>query len=145
MRKNLNTYYLLTRKTLHVTLALLFCLGFMPSGADAKVTCDEMRCNHGEPQALQHSQLGASNKSPHGCCSGSPEDPCNLDTKDKKDPRNWAVECCRIQSSRSPYYAFAGIDTSAQDRIIKGLGLGFQFSNRTELTSIYLQTLSLRC
>jgi hypothetical protein len=25
------------------------------------------------------------------------------------------------------------------------LGLGFQFSNRTELTSIYLQTLSLRC
>lgn len=142
MSTDINAY---TRKTLHLALALLFCLGFYPGGADAEITCDGMRCNHENAAALKHTRMGASSKVSHGCCSGLPEDPCNLDTKDRKDPINWLINCCRIETSRSPYFAVAGIDTSGQDRFIKGSRQGFGSPNNSRLTPIYLQTLSLRC
>jgi hypothetical protein len=142
MSKDIKAY---TRKTLHLVLALVFCLGFIPSGADARVTCDGMRCNHDKAAALQHTRMSTSSKVSHGCCSGLPEDPCNLDTKDKKNPLNWVINCCRIETSRSPYFASAEIDTTDQDQVIKGSGQGFGSPNSIRLTPIYLQILSLRC
>jgi hypothetical protein len=142
MSKDTKAY---TRKTLHLALALFFCLGFIPSGADAKVTCDGMRCNHDKASAFQHARIETSGNVSHGCCSGLPEDPCNLDTKDKKEPPTWMISCCRIEASRSPYFALAEIDTTDQDRFIKGSGQGFGSTNIIRLTPIYLQTLSLRC
>lgn len=145
MNKNAYTYYLLTRKALHVTLAVFFFLCLLPAGANAQAPCSGMRCHHDDMLGMQHSEMESLQNALHGCCSGGPADPCNLERVKRIDLPDCALGSCRRDNHRSLHNLFIGIDTSPQDPIINGFVQRPPSRTKIRLTPIYLQTLSLRC
>ncbi len=145
MSKNPNTYYPLARKALHVTLAVFFFLCLLPAGANAQAPCNGMRCQHDDMLGMQHSEMESLQNALHGCCSGGPADPCNLERVKRIDLPDCALGSGRGDNQRSLHNLFIGIDTSTQDPIINGFVQRHPSRTKTGLTPIYLQTLSLRC
>jgi hypothetical protein len=145
MSKNPNTYYPLARKALHVTLAVFFFLCLLPAGANAQAPCSGMRCHHDDMLGMQHYEMESLQNALHGCCSGGPADPCNLETVKRIDLPDYALGSCRGDNHRSLHNLFIGIDSSTQDQITYGFVQRHPSRTKTGLTPIYLQTFSLRC
>jgi hypothetical protein len=144
MRKNSNTYYLLSRKALHVTLAVLFVLYLLPAGANAKAPCTGMRCHHDGMVGRHHSEMKSLQNTLHGCCSGGPADPCDLKPVNRIELPDCALGCCRGDHHRSLHKAFTELDTFSQNQLIQGFAKDHLSGGKSGLTPIYLQTLSLR-
>ncbi len=144
MSKNPNTYYPLARKALHVILAAFFFLCLLPAGANAQAPCNGMRCHHDDMLGVQHSEMESLQNALHGCCSGGPADPCNLEPINRIDLPDCALGCCRGDHHRSLHKAFIALDTFSQNQLIQGFAQDHLSGGKTGLTPIYLQTLSLR-
>jgi hypothetical protein len=144
MSKNPNTYYPFARKALHVILAMFFFLCLLPAGANAKDPCNGMRCHQSDMMGMQHSEMESLQNALHGCCSGGPADPCNLEPVKGIDLPDCALGSCRGDHHRSLHKAFIELDTFSQNQLIQSFAQDHLFGGKTGLTPIYLQTLSLR-
>ena len=144
MRKNPETYSPLSRKTLHVILTVFLVLYLLPVGVTAKATCNGMRCHQDVMVGMQHSKVESLQNALHGCCSGGPADPCNLEPVSRIDLPDCALGCWRSDHQRSLNKAFIELDTSSQNQRLPGFTNGHLIGGKTGLTPIYLQTLSLR-
>jgi len=144
MSTNPNIYCLLARKALHVILAVFFFLCLLPAGANAQAPCTGMRCHHDDMLGMQQSEMESLRNALHGCCSGGPADPCNLEPVTRIDLPDCALGSCRGDHHQSLHKAFVELDTFSQYQLIQGFAQDHLFGGKTGLTPIYLQTLSLR-
>jgi hypothetical protein len=119
-------------------------LCLLPTGADAQAPCTGMRCHHDEAMSLQHSEMESLQNTLHGCCSGGPADPCNLEPVNRIDLPDCALGCCREDHQRSLHKAFIEFDTFSQNQLIQSFAQNHLSVGKTGLIPIYLQILSLR-
>jgi hypothetical protein len=144
MSESAITYYPPMRKALHVILSVIFLLCLLPAGTHAKVPCTGMRCHHDEMSAMQHSKRESFQDTLHGCCSGSPADPCTVEPVNRIDMPDGVLGSCRGNHHRTIHKTFGELDTDAQNQLTQGYVRGYLSEDKTVLIPVYLRTLSLR-
>jgi hypothetical protein len=103
-----------------------------------------MRCHRDGMAGMQHSEMESLQNTLHGCCTGGPLDPCNIEPVNRIELPDCTLGCCRGDHHRSLHKAFIESDTFSQNQLIQGFAQDHFTGGKSRLTHIYLQTLSLR-
>lgn len=146
MNGKLITYFPLTRKVLHISLVLLFSLGFISTGAQAQFVCNEMSYNRSDMMGSHPMDMSLTKTTPPmGCCSGAQGSQCTFETSKKLAFLDYAAAPYRSGSTDPMHTIVIDADILSPIQAFIGWGSRIQFPAKTRSEPTYIQTLSLRC